>query len=228
MTQWNALWLTLALTLFTALGATPALADSGALTQTAAVAQPIWQAVDADGAVVAEVYFLHADALLHPSHYSTPYVLLDVSTGVAPSRAGIYTVPIGNKGYTNVDGVGSPIGNAFAYATADCSDTPVVDARVIPALRSQRAGTRAGFVIPIATPPGQSRGHQLWRPTGGEVKYPLVAQRFEIDGPCFGWAPYIGEEDRAYLTTVDFEAVLPPLSDPIRFETTPPPAAYDD
>ncbi len=193
--------------------------------QPRSLVQPTWQAVDSGGAVIAEVFFLKAQALRHPSHYSTPYVLVDVKTGIAPQRAGLYTVPIGEKGYTNVDGVGSPIGNAFAYATPDCSDTPVVDTRVIPMLRSKRAGTRAGFVIPIATPPGQARQHQLWSVVGGDVERPLVAQRFEIDGPCFEWAPFVGPEDQDYLSYARFEAVLPPLDDPIRFESIPPPAS---
>lgn len=187
-----------------------------------AVEQPTWQAVDANGGVVAEVFFLHAEALRHPSHYSTAYVLVDLNTGISPQRAGLYTVPIGEKGYTNVDGVGSPIGNAFAYATTDCSDTPVVDRRVIPRLRSARAGTHAGFVLPIATPPGQARRHQLWRPVGGDVTLPLMAQRFEIDGPCFEWAPFVGPEDEEFLAFVDFETVLPPLDDPIHFESIAP------
>ncbi len=218
-----------ALLVVTALSTAPAAfaeSEEDSPPQVAAAVQPTWQAVDAHGGVIAEVYFLHADALLYPSHYSTPYLLVDLSAGIAPERAGIYTVPIGEKGYTNVDGVGSPIGNAFAYATPDCTDTPVVDTRVIPRLRSKRAGTRAGFVLPIATPPGQARHHQLWRPTGGDVKLPLVAQRFEVDGPCFEWAPFVGPEDEDYLAYVGFESVLPPLDDPIHFESVGPPASY--
>lgn len=227
MKPWIALLVVPALSLW--MGASSfADTDGDTATQLAAVSQPTWHAVDSGGAVIAEVYFLHTEALLHPSHYATPYVLLDVTTGITPARAGLYTVPIAAKGYTNVDGVGSPIGNAFAYATPDCSDTPVVDTRVIPRLRSTRAGTHAGFVIPIATPPDQSRRHQLWRPVAGSVDFPLVAQRFEVDGPCFDWAPYVGEEDEAYLSKVHFDAVLPPLDDPIRFETIPPPASYAD
>jgi hypothetical protein len=222
-------WTAIAISIF--LLPTPAafaVDEQPAPTPPVAALQPTWQAVDSTGAAIAEVYFLHAEALLYPSHYSTPYVLVDLRTGISPQSAGLYALPIGERGYTNVDGVGSPIGNAFAYTTSDCSDTPVVDTRVIPWLRSSRAGTRAGFVMPIATPPNQARRHQLWRPVGGEVLLPLVAQRFEIDGPCFEWAPYVGPEDQEFLSFAHFETVLPPVDDPIHFESLAPPASGNE
>ena len=216
--------------------ASPALAERAQPAEDAradAPKTPRWEAVDATGEIVGQVFFLEPEHLAVPSHYTTPFVVLDVKTA-SPGAAGLYSIPVAAVGFTNVDGVGSPLGNVFAYATEDCSDTPVVDRRVIPTRRASgprgpAPATRAGFVIPTTAPGSPSQSHQLWLPVEGAVTQPLVAQRFEAGGPCFAWAPIISPEDEAHLVRVRFEAELPPLqATPLRFQQSIDYAALEE
>lgn len=187
------------------------------------VAPEKWRVADAMGDDHGRVFFLMPGDGVHLSTQTTPVLLVRIP-GVSDAP---YAIPVTASGYTNVDGAGSPIGNAFAYTKEDCSDTPIVDTRVIPRLPATGALSRVKTGV-VMKKDGRTSGREIWTPVGEPVSSPLVAQRFETDGPCLAWAPIVGPEDRPYLRRARFATELPGLANPpLRFVLDTPPAAME-